>query len=266
MHYKPFQFFFLTLLGTSIFWFAAAYLSHQKGVEKWQIFPMLAGLLVPCVVALVMIYGSQNSALIQSFWERLLLFKISGRSLLVIAAIPIVFFCATAISLLFGKSAEQFHLASEFNVMKGWKLLSLIVPLLLAPALEEMGWRGYGIDSLRANFNVFSTSMLFGLLWALWHVPLFFIKGYYQYELWQSSIVYTANFFISIIPVAIITNWVYFQNGRSILLLILVHGLLNACAILFKVEQFTKCIATVLLCLFAGILVACERDFFLSRP
>jgi membrane protease YdiL (CAAX protease family) len=81
-------------------------------------------------------------------------------------------------------------LASEPNVMKGWQYFSLIVPLVLAPAMEKIGWRGYGIDSLRAHFNLLSTSMMFALLWGLWHLPLFFIKGYYQYELWQSSFIY----------------------------------------------------------------------------
>lgn len=260
--YKPLQFFLITLIATSIFWFGAAYLSHQKGYEKWQVLLMLVGLMAPGVVAIAMIYNSESTPLIKSFWERLFLYKITPRALLIIGAIPATFFLATAISLLFGKSAQQFALAGEFNVMKGWQVLSLVVPLFLAPALEELGWRGYGVDSLRANFNLLSTSMIFALLWALWHVPLFFIKGYYQYELWQSSIVYSINFFISIIPVAILTNWIYFENGRSILIVILVHGLLNACAVLFKMEQFTKCIVTILLCLLTGALVAYEKDFF----
>jgi uncharacterized protein len=254
--YKPFQFFLATLLGTWIFWFAAAYLSHHKGYEKWQVLPIMAGMVVPCIVALAMIYGSGNSTLIKSFWERLFLYKIGPSSLVVIGLIPVVFFLATAISLLCGKSAQQFALASQFNVMQGWQMLSLLIPLLLAPALEELGWRGYGVDSLRANFSFFSTSMIFALLWALWHVPLFFIKGYYQYELWQTSGVYVANFFISIIPVAILTNWIYFKNGRSILVVILVHALLNGCSILFQTEQFTKCIVTILLCLLSGVVIS----------
>jgi len=263
--YKPLQFFLMTMIGTWIFWFAAAYLSHQKGYEKWQLLLMVAGLLVPSIVAVAMIYDSGNSSLIKSFWERLFLYKIGSSSLLIIGVMLLVFFLATALSLLFGKSGQQFALASEFNVMKGWQVLSLVVPLILAPALEELGWRGYGVDSLRANFNLFTTSMIFALLWALWHVPLFFIKGYYQYELWQTNIVYAVNFFISIIPVAILTNWIYFKNGRNILIVIIVHALLNGCAVLFKMEQFTKCIVTILLCLLSGVLIAYEKDFFLSK-
>lgn len=187
--YKPVQYFLITLVGTWLFLFGAAYFSHQKGDEKWLPLLTLCGLLIPSIVALAMIYGSKNSTLIKSFWERLFLWKITPEALLMIGAIPVVFFLATSLSLLFGKSTQQFMLASEFNVMKGWQYFSLIVPLILAPAMEEVGWRGYGIDSLRAHFNLLSTSMMFALLWGLWHLPLFFIKGYYQYELWQSSFI-----------------------------------------------------------------------------
>jgi membrane protease YdiL (CAAX protease family) len=49
-----------------------------------------------------------------------------------------------------------------------------------APAVEELGWRGYGMDSLRSCFSLFTASLYFALLWALWHLPLFFINNYYH--------------------------------------------------------------------------------------
>ena len=50
--YKPLQFFLMTIIGTWAFWVTAAYFSHQKGYEKWQISLMVAGLLVPCIYEL----------------------------------------------------------------------------------------------------------------------------------------------------------------------------------------------------------------------
>lgn len=261
--YKPIQYFLITIVGTWIPWFVAAYFSHQKGKEKLQMLFGLCGLLVPFIVALVMIYGSRNSEFIKDFWGRLFLYRIQPSSLIMIVlVIPAVFFLATALSLLFGKSPEQFALAKEFSVMKGWKILGLVIPFFMAPVLEELGWRGYGVDSLRVHFNLFSTSMLFALLWGLWHLPLFFIKGYYQYELWNLNIVYVINFFVSIIPMAIIINWVYYNSSRSILIAILVHSAVNIISIIFKTEQFTKCIFTILLCGVSTLLVITNKDFF----
>lgn len=262
-NYNSIQFFSITFICTWIPWFIAAHFSHQVGGAKFQLPLMFMGLLAPCAVALGMIYASKNAALINDFWNRLLLFRVNWSTLLFIfVGLPIVFFLATALSLIFGKSMGQFTLASEIKVMKGWPILSLLIPLALAPALEEIGWRGYGIDSLRNNFNLFYTSLLFAGLWALWHLPLFFIKGYYQYELRSLNVIYIVNFFISIIPVAIITNWIFYNNCRSILLVIVVHAIFNGLSILFKTEQFTKCLFTLLLCGLSTIIVLKEREFF----
>ena len=92
-----------------------------------------------------------------------MLFKISPTYLMVILLLmPCVFFLATGISLFFGYSTDQFSVTNEFSVMKGWAILGIAIPLLLAPIIEELGWRGYGVDSLRAYFNLFTTSVLFG--------------------------------------------------------------------------------------------------------
>jgi membrane protease YdiL (CAAX protease family) len=263
--YRPISFFLITFLGTWIPWFIGAYFSHQKGKEKWQMLLMLVGLLAPFIVALIMIYGSKNGELIKDFWNRLWLYRIQPSSLIVIVlVIPALFFLATAISLFFGKSTEQFTLAKEFSVLEGWGILGVILPFFMAPVLEELGWRGYGVDSLRAHFNLFSTSMLFALLWGLWHLPLFFAKVGYHHDLWSLNIVYVLNFFISIIPMAIIINWVYYNNSRSILIAIFVHSAINILSIVFKTEQLTKCIFTLLLCALSAVIVIKDKEFFFS--
>lgn len=261
--YKPVQYFLITMTCTWVPWFIAAYFSHQKGKEKLQVFLTLPGLLVPAIVAIAMIYASHNQGLIKDFWHRLTLFKMDWPSLVMIfAIIPVTFFVATAISLLFGKSAEQFSPVNEFNVMQGWHLLSLLIPIVLAPFFEEVGWRGYGVDSLRQYFNLFNTCMLFAFLWAIWHVPLFFIKGYYHYELRNINFVYVINFFISMIPAAILINWVYYRNSRSIVVAVVAHSMLNALSMFFKTEQFTKCIFTFLLLAASLGVVLTDKNFF----
>ena len=148
--------------------------------------------------------------------------------------------------------------------MKGWSLLGIAIPLLLAPIIEEIGWRGYGVDSLRAYFNLFTASALFGFLWALWHAPAFFVKDYYHNQLWNLGIIYVINFFVSVFVVAILMNWVYYKTGRSIPAVILFHSALNLSSILFKTEHFTKCIVTVLLCAVTVGVVIYDGNFFFT--
>lgn len=263
--YHPVPFYLITILITFTFGAIVAYLSNQKGMEGIMLPLFLFGLCVPGITAVSMIYASHNEILIQDFWERLFLFKISPTNLMVILLLmPCAVFLATGLSLFFGYSTEQFSIAKELSVMKGWAILGIAIPLVLAPIIEELGWRGYGVDSLRAYFNLFTTSMLFALLWAVWHLPAFFIKGYYQNQLWSLGVIYVINFFVSIFVIAILMNWVYYKTGRSIPAIILFHSVLNLSSILFKTEPFTKCIVTVLLGVISIIVIVHDSDFFFS--
>lgn len=263
--YHPVWFYSIVLFVALALCPVAAYFSHRKGLEKFQLPLMLFALSVPCMTALTMIFTSGNQVLIEDFANRLLLFKIKAPYLLfILLLMPSVIYLATRISTLFGGSVEQFRVTKEMSAMKGWAVLGAAIPLLLAPLIEELGWRGYGVDSLRASFNLFNTSLLFGLLWAAWHLPAFFVKGYYQNELWNLGFLYVMNFFLSTFVIAFLMNWIYYKTGRSIPALVLFHAALNFSSMILRTEQATKCIATVLLCLITAMVMVCDRDYFFN--
>lgn len=236
---------------------------RAKGFSQLPL--ILLTLCTPCVMALIMIFGSGNSALVGDFLHRLFLFIMSPDYLgIILFLMPAVMILATAISLLFGGSLDQFSLTKQLSVMKGWACMGLLIPLLLAPLIEEIGWRGYGVDSLRAYCNLFTTSALFGVFWALWHLPAFFVKGYYQNQLWYQGKVYVLNFFLSVFVTAFIMNWIYFKTDRSIPVMVLFHASLNLSAMLLQTTQFTKCIATGILAIISLVIVLFDWMFFFS--
>jgi hypothetical protein len=47
-------------------------------------------------------------------------------------------------------------------------------------------------------------------------LPLFFIKGTYQYNILQQSPLYMVNFFVSFMPLGFIVTWVYVKNNRDL--------------------------------------------------
>jgi membrane protease YdiL (CAAX protease family) len=49
-----------------------------------------------------------------------------------------------------------------------------------------------------------------------------------------------------VIPAAIIANWFYYKNDRSIVASIMLHSMLNAASVLLNAGQIAKCIATLL--------------------
>ena len=62
--------------------------------------------------------------------------------------------------------------------------MGIFLPLLiLGPLSEEIGWRGYALERLQTRWNALTSSLIVGLVWALWHLPLFMMVGTSQYEL-----------------------------------------------------------------------------------
>ena len=170
---------------------------------------------------------------------------------------PFALLLSTGLSVLFGRSADQFRFSGGFAKM--------LPTILLAPTFEELGWRGYGMDSLRAKFNMMTATLLFSVLWAIWHVPLFFIDGNYQHGLLAMSPIYVANFFVSVLPAAVLINWLYYKNNRSIVAAILFHMTLVATSEAFQTQQFTKCIVTGVLLGISILVIASDRAFFFEE-
>ena len=53
--------------------------------------------------------------------------------------------------------------------------------LVFGPLPEELGWRGYAQDRFQSRYNALVSSLVIGAGWALWHIPLYFIAGTFQY-------------------------------------------------------------------------------------
>ena len=256
------QFFLIAFVVTWFFWLIDAYVSWHGGAEGLQGLVMFLGLCGPVVAALVMLSRAKSPELWSDYQDRLFsLRRIDPRMLPVILfLVPALMCIAIGISLLFGKSPDQ------FTILPGAAFVTLpgLIGLFLAPALEEAGWRGYGVDSLRSRSTLFVTSLSFGILWACWHIPLFFIKGFYHNTL-LSSWLYTANFFVSVFAMAFILNWLFYRNNRSVMACFLFHLSANVSMSFIPAEQFTKCIVTVLLLLCAAATVLIDRELCFAR-
>lgn len=269
MLYAPVAFFLYTFIIDCLALFTAAYASYHS---SWQhyLFPLiLMSMSSPTISALIMFACTQSAELWSEFCKRLHPCKIRIRLLpFLLFFMPCMVLLAIAISFLFGFSSEQFLISqlAPDQALEGKNLLAIVLIVLLSCSLEEIGWRGYGIESFRSRYTLWESSWIFALLWSLWHVPSFFIKnGYFQQEVWNLGLLYVATYFITLIPVTFIINWAYMKNNRSIISAILMHGTMNLSIGLFQIQPFTKIIFMILMLLAAVILVTRDKQLFFER-
>jgi membrane protease YdiL (CAAX protease family) len=226
---------------------------------------MLLGLLVPFMISLFMIFTSKNVALKSDFINRLVNLRLIQPKVLPVFVflMPVSVLIAIAISLLCGGSVSQLQFAKGFS-FSGF--IPVLLLLMLAALFEELGWRGYAFDSLQSKYTYFKASIIFSVLWSLWHFPLIFVNNSYQYEVVHQNVWFGLNFFVSIIPMGIIISWICIKNNKSILAAIIFHFITNISQEMFAITQCTKCIQTFVLTVIAiGIIVVDKKLFFSSK-
>lgn len=264
-NYNPGRYFMATFATTYLFWFAGAWMSFQDSMNGLYMLFMLPGMMAPFAVSAVMAMASGNRELKRDFIDRLfnpglIRLKTMPAFLLIM---PLSVLASMAISLLFGAPLSQFQFAAGYSFSSG--LVPVLLLLMLAACFEELGWREYAFDSLQSRYNLFTASIVFSLLWSLWHFPLIFVNHTYQYEVFHQSIWYGLNFFISIIPMGIIISWIYLKNGKSVIAAILFHFIINISQETWAMTQTAKCVETLILALAAAAVVAWDREMFFDR-
>nr|WP_255455248.1 CPBP family intramembrane glutamic endopeptidase [Natrialba sp. INN-245] len=124
--------------------------------------------------------------------------------------------------ILAGDAVPGFERAAEFAADPVSLLPYAVFMLIFGPLPEELGWRGYALDGLQARWNALWASLILGFVWAVWHVPMFFMIGTYQAELGVLTLPFW-EFMVGATLVSVLYTWIYNNTGRSILGAVLFH-------------------------------------------
>lgn len=260
--YRPKRFYITVFAATWAFWLFGIFFKN----EAVRMTAMLLGLISPATIAIITVFTSKSKALKKDFKRKILNFY-KLKPLYILGALLIfgaIVLCSILTSLLFGQSLDQLSFTEDFS-FTGIGVCSAFATILLASILEEVGWRGYGEDSIAQYHSWFKESIIFGFVWACWHLPLFWIPGTYHYEIRQMNWLYMLNFIISVVPMGFITTWVYVKNGRSMLSSIIFHIFINFMQEKIAMTQTTKCVETLMVTVAAVVIVLTNRDMFFEK-
>jgi uncharacterized protein len=190
-----------------------SFVSDIKG-PAWAIGLFVAGGFVPSLLAIFLTWKKEGLVGLQLLGTRVIQFKLGWRGYLFIFLIVIM---GTA-----GQLAIHKLLGNTFNGALFLAQLGNFLPLLiLGPLSEEFGWRGYALGRLQTRWNAFISSLIVGVVWALWHLPLFLMVGTSQHELKIPFI----GFMVGLMASSVFYTWLYNNTKQSLWSAILFHWL-----------------------------------------
>jgi len=208
------KFFSLTYAMTWTCFFAAASVSGGTAGFRGPLF--LLGTIAPSLVALALTAWADGREGAQALLGRILRWQVGvrwyvfalGYMSVVKLAAALVHRAVTGVWPRFGET--------PLYVMAGAILISTWVQ-----AGEEIGWRGYALPRMAARLGLAPASVLLGIIWATWHLPLFFIPG--TSTTGQSFPVYLAQ----VTAVSVAMAWLYWKIEGSLLLTMILHAAIN---------------------------------------
>lgn len=263
--YRPIRFYITCFAATWSFWIAAAILSRTPNDNGLSTLLMLFGLIAPSITAITTVLTSGCKALKQDLKRKMIgFYRIKPLNiLLAILLFAAIVAVSILLSTLFGGALGQFSFTEDFSFSVGGT--SALLTILLASVIEETAWRGYGEDAVGSYFSWFTESIIFGSVWAMWHLPLFWIEGTYHYGLKELGIVYILNFLVSVVPMNFLTTWVYIKNNRSMLACIILHLFVNTMQEKIAMTPQTKCLETIVITGAAALIVLTNKEMFFEK-
>lgn len=220
VHWFPWDFIAVTFGFAWIFWLPGVL--ETQGLLRlpvpWNAF-FLMGIFGPLAGALYATARRGGWPAIRRFLTRVLDVRLGLNWWLVILIFPLI---PPALALWIQGLLESSGAAPPV-LANPWMILPTILFMtVLGGGQEEFGWRGYALDILQSRWSALTASVVLGLIWGLWHLPLFFIQhtGQYYMPLWA--------FVLASPAFSILTTWIYNSTGKRLFAALLFHGVINA--------------------------------------
>ena len=186
------------------------------GPRPWRQVLLYVGIFAPALVALAIQAGASGRAGVRALLRGLSRFDVGARwyvfALGYMAAIDLA--SALVHRVLLGAWPRFFS--------EPWYLMLAAIPIsTVTQAGEEIGWRGFALPRLAERLGLGAASIVLGVIWALWHLPLFYVAGVESYG--QSFPVYT----LQVTAISVAMAWAYQRTGMSLILVMLMHAAIN---------------------------------------
>jgi uncharacterized protein len=192
------------------------------------LFAALGALLGPTLASFTVTAITTGKAGVQQLLRRYALWRVGLRwYLLVLVGVPLFQLVCSSVFL---GIAPLTALIQQWPLYFTTFLPNLLIIVVAVQIWEEGGWSGYAVPNLQKRFGALRATFILGPLWALWHLPAFFVPGqiFDQKVDALTMVVQMVLLIIVAILTRIMMTWVFNNTKGSILIAILLHSSLDA--------------------------------------
>jgi membrane protease YdiL (CAAX protease family) len=150
-----------------------------------------------------------------------------GWYLVALFGLPIAYFLAASMWL---GAAPLNALVEKWPLIFTSYLPNVAVLILLVAVWEEIGWTGFALPRLQERYGPLLASIILGTLWALWHLPAYFVSGQVVnhkvgfYDL-DRLLLYMPLLILMAIPSRVVMTWLYNNTVvAGVLIIALFHA------------------------------------------
>ncbi len=218
------QFFVLTFLFSWLMWLPGILYTYQLinpgqfVIDLIKIMNLVGGI-GPSLIAFIITFKNEGKHGAKQLFNRVLKVKLGYWYLPIFLIIPVLLVLAHILNMiLFGASFPQTGLLSE-----PWWIPIVFLIFFILQFSEEFGWRGYALDRLQSRWDAFVSSLIIGVLWATWHLPMFLSNGFPHF---QNHLPF-GQLFITLITASIIITWLQNNCKGSLVPAFIIHSFIN---------------------------------------
>ncbi|HSL45121.1 MAG TPA: type II CAAX endopeptidase family protein [Anaerolineales bacterium] len=247
----PLTAFFLLAIGlTWIFMITDALGSH--GIIPFRLpLPLLIVMgYMPTLAAVLVAGRTGGKEAIRALFRKLLIVRVSlGWYLLAIFGLAVIYVAVIILHNLLAGSPALPILSDNLPPLPPLQLALSTVPMFLLIGIvngEELAWRGFALPRLQAKYNALTSSLILGMVWAFFHLPLFFtVTGSSQAD-WAFP-----SFLISTLAMSVLYTWLFNNTRGSVLMAYLLHAAANTWSQVFSIDHANPLVGWIL----TGVLV-----------
>jgi membrane protease YdiL (CAAX protease family) len=195
-------------------------------LAEWFAIP--ASLLGPTLASLTVTAITGGKAGRGQLLRRYVLWRVGVRwYLLVIVGVPLIQLVCSSVFL---GTAPLTAFIRQWPLFFTTYLLNILIIAVAVQIWEEGGWSGYAVPTLQQRFGAWRSTLILGPLWALFHLPFFFVPGQiFDQKVGAITMVVQMGLLIILaVLTRIIMTWIFNNTKGSILLAILLHSALDA--------------------------------------